>query len=146
MEVPVKLLICGGREYGFKIHKTSKYPVIRLHARQIRYLFTTLDRIHAETPITGVIEGCAPGADTLGGIWAASRGIPVEEFPADWNEHGSAAGPIRNREQFNKGNPDRGAAFNGGNGTKDMIRVMRHGGKVIVEYDSEYESSQTWCE
>lgn len=137
----MKLLICGGREYGFKIHKTSRYPVIRLNARQIRYLFTTLDRIHAETPVTAVIEGCAPGADTLGGIWAASRGIPVEEFPADWNKNQSSAGPIRNREQFKEGKPDRGAAFDGGNGTLDMIRVMRQGGKIIVEYNSDSEES-----
>lgn len=132
----MKLLICGGREYGMKIHKTSRHPVIRLNARQIRYLFTTLDRIHAETPVTAVIEGCAPGADTLGGIWAASRGIPVEEFPADWDTHGSSAGKIRNRRQFKEGMAERGAAFDGGPGTKDMIHVMRAGGRVIVEYSS----------
>lgn len=137
----MRLLICGGREYGFKIHKTSRYPVIKLNARQIRYLFTTLDRIHAETPVTAVIEGCAPGADTLGGIWAASRGIPVQEFPADWDRDGSSAGPKRNRHQFKHGAPDRGAAFDGGNGTQDMIRVMRQGGKIIVEYNSNEEST-----
>jgi hypothetical protein len=132
----MKLLICGGREYGMKVHKTSRHPVIRLHPRQIRYLFTTLDRIHAETPIDAVIEGCAPGADALGGIWAALRGIPVEEFPADWDKDGSSAGPIRNRRQFKEGKPDRAAAFEGGAGTADMVKVMRQGGKTVVLYES----------
>ena len=47
---------------------------------------------------TVVISGCAKGADQLGESWAAANNLPIQKFPADWNKHGKAAGPIRNRE------------------------------------------------
>ena len=46
--------------------------------------------------ITEVVSGKAPGADKLGERWAEESGIPVKEFPADWELHGKSAGPIRN--------------------------------------------------
>lgn len=48
--------------------------------------------------ITEVVSGGARGVDALGELWAARNGIPVRLFPADWDKHGKAAGPIRNRE------------------------------------------------
>jgi|SRR6185295_4361602 len=48
--------------------------------------------------ITEVVCGGAAGVDTLGKDWAVLRGIPVKMFPADWEAHGKAAGPIRNAE------------------------------------------------
>lgn len=48
--------------------------------------------------ITEVVCGGAKGVDTLGKDWAVLRGIPVKIFPADWETHGKAAGPIRNAE------------------------------------------------
>lgn len=50
--------------------------------------------------ITEVVSGCAIGADRLGERWAASNSIPVKEMPAtpaDWDQYGKAAGPMRNR-------------------------------------------------
>ncbi len=38
------------------------------------------------------------GPDMIGKYWAEENGIKVQEFPADWDRHGKAAGPIRNRE------------------------------------------------
>lgn len=34
--------------------------------------------------------------------YAEMRGIPVKRFDADWDKHGKAAGPIRNREMINE--------------------------------------------
>jgi hypothetical protein len=48
--------------------------------------------------ITEVLCGEAAGVDTLGAVWARNREIPVRYFEPDWNAHGKAAGPIRNRE------------------------------------------------
>lgn len=45
-----------------------------------------------------VLCGCATGIDEAGERWAAANGIPVERHPADWEKHGRAAGPLRNRE------------------------------------------------
>lgn len=48
--------------------------------------------------VSEVVCGKAKGIDTLGEMWAKQRSIPVAEFPANWERHGRAAGPIRNAE------------------------------------------------
>lgn len=48
--------------------------------------------------ISQIVSGKAKGVDTLGEVWALANNIPVEPFPADWSQHGRAAGPIRNRQ------------------------------------------------
>jgi len=60
---------------------------------------------------TVVIHGCADGADTMAGIFAKRRGFEVLEFPARWDIHGRAAGPIRNKEMLVDGKPDKVYAF-----------------------------------
>jgi hypothetical protein len=51
-----------------------------------------------EFQITEVVCGMAKGVDLLGKRWAEKNRVPVKEFPADWDAHGKAAGPIRNRQ------------------------------------------------
>lgn len=49
--------------------------------------------------ITEVVSGKEPnGVDALGERYAKDIGVDVKPFPADWNKHGKAAGPIRNGE------------------------------------------------
>ena len=48
--------------------------------------------------ITEVVCGGSAGVDMLGRDWAVLRGIPVKMFPADWEQYGKAAGPIRNAQ------------------------------------------------
>jgi predicted Rossmann fold nucleotide-binding protein DprA/Smf involved in DNA uptake len=45
-----------------------------------------------------LVSGAAKGVDTLARISADKYGIPIKEFPADWNKYGRAAGPIRNKQ------------------------------------------------
>ena len=42
--------------------------------------------------------GCARGVDTEAAFIAKMRGIPVKEFPADWDLYGKRAGYIRNAQ------------------------------------------------
>jgi hypothetical protein len=112
-----KVLVCGGRDFNDE-----------------EYAFTALDRLDAELPrpgITGIISGCAPGADTLGLKWSLKWDLPVKMFPAKWREHGSAAGPIRNQQMIDEGKPDIVVAFPGGNGTADMIRRAEAAGITV---------------
>lgn len=46
--------------------------------------------------ITEVVCGCAIGVDRIGQTWAIANGIPVKEFPANWDVYGRSAGPMRN--------------------------------------------------
>lgn len=81
---------------------------------------------------THVVEGDARGADMLGGQAAALLGIPVSVYRADWNQYGRAAGIIRNREQYDKEQPDLVLAFHSdlenSKGTKDMVNYARKQG------------------
>lgn len=48
--------------------------------------------------ITEVVSGRARGVDRDGEAWAKENNIPVTLFPAAWDTHGKAAGPIRNKQ------------------------------------------------
>ena len=69
------LLVTGGRLYSMQ-----PYDWLRLDA----------------LGSTALYEGEADGADLCALGWARIRGIPVRRFPADWDAHGKAAGPMRN--------------------------------------------------
>ena len=101
----MKVLVCGGRNYD---------------ARTV--LYGVLDGIHRADGIDAVITGMARGADMLAHDWAVSQGIVVNPFPADWETHSRAAGPIRNQQMIDQGKPDLVVAFPGGSGTADMVR------------------------
>lgn len=53
---------------------------------------------HNIPEVTEVVCGMAKGIDSSGHDWAVTYEIPVAKFPADWNAHGKAAGPIRNKQ------------------------------------------------
>ena len=45
-----------------------------------------------------VVCGMARGADRAGYAWAKKEGVPVKEFPANFEQLGKRAGPIRNAQ------------------------------------------------
>ena len=51
---------------------------------------------------TVVISGAAVGVDQAGERWARSQSIPVECYPANWNQYGKRAGYVRNKEMAEK--------------------------------------------
>jgi hypothetical protein len=67
----------------------------------------------------------ARGPDKLGIAWAIANGIRVARFPANWKDHGNAAGPIRNTQMGQYG--DGGIIMWDGksNGAKHMSEVLR---------------------
>ncbi|WP_273837245.1 SLOG family protein [Halococcus sp. PRR34] len=71
--------------------------------------------------VAEVVSGTARGVDQLGEDWAGERGIPVERFPADWNTHGKAAGPIRNEKMAEYADALVAIHVNESRGTADMI-------------------------
>ena len=82
-----------------------------------------------------VSGACSTGADKMAEEWARDHGVPVERHPADWNAHGSAAGPIRNRQMAEAAGLL--IAFPGGRGTANMIEEARKRGVEVevVGYD-----------
>ena len=78
-----------------------------------------------------IVSGTARGADQLGERYAAERGYQVRRFPADWDRHGKAAGPIRNALMADSA--DALIAFWDGmsRGTKNMIDTAKNRGLSV---------------
>lgn len=132
------VLVCGDRNWS-----------------RLAYLVNRLDVIHADTPITRVVEGDARGADRMAGIWAGKRGIDTLVVPALWEQHDSygaicrcwnkqtrrcrGAGPIRNQHMLDIGKPDLVVAFHPdieqSRGTGDMVRRARAAGLPVIVLD-----------
>lgn len=83
-----------------------------------------------------IVSGTARGADRMGEEWANLYGVNVKQFPADWDKHGKAAGPIRNAEMAEYG--DVLIAFWDGEsrGTKGMIDLAKKKGLKVIVYQS----------
>lgn len=105
----MRLLVCGGR--GF---------------RNAALLDATLDRVHAKYgDALLIIHGAAPGADLMAEAWAKAREVDYWGFPARWRTYGKAAGPKRNWRMRACAEPHACIAFAGGDGTRNMIGLMR---------------------
>lgn len=79
-----------------------------------------------------IVHGNAQGADRIAHQEAQKLGLLVEPHPADWEQHGKAAGPIRNRAMAQMG-ADLCIAFWDGRstGTQHMIGEARRRGIPI---------------
>lgn len=143
----MRCLICGGRNFT-----------------DSDFLFAEMDRIHAETSITLVIEGgqrkwsrvlrrFVGGADYWGKQWAKARGIQVVTVRADWDDltqpdaviktasngkkYDAMAGPRRNQKMLDVYQPNLCVAFRpGGGGTDDMCGRARKAGVRVIEVPS----------
>jgi hypothetical protein len=83
--------------------------------------------------ITEVVSGCAMGVDRVGEMWAMLNAVPVKHFPADWDTHGRAAGPIRNQEMADYAEALIAIPGAKSKGTWDMIRKAEAKGlKVYI--------------
>ena len=101
----MKLLVCGSRT---------------MPRDQLNLVMAEIEILKPKS----IICGGAKGADTLAAFAATLLRIPCEEFPADWDKHGKAAGPIRNQQMMEE-KPDQVLAFHHVSGitpgTKDMV-------------------------
>lgn len=83
--------------------------------------------------ITRFVSGGAMGTDSLGEEWARRKGLVCKILEPDWNQHGKAAGIIRNESIIK--HADFVVAFWNGRsrGTRDSIcRSIKTGRKLFV--------------
>ena len=105
----MRILVCGGRDYTTQ---ANKYKVI-----------SVLDECEPSL----IISGGATGADRHAEGWARYNEIAFLVVPAQWEKHGKAAGPIRNKRMLSI-KPDLVIAFLGGKGTANMISLAKKQG------------------
>ena len=132
----LRVLVCGSRTYTDEA--------------EVHNVLSAVHRVHG--PIDTIIDGAARGADTLGWGWGYNTpGVQSERYPANWNLHGRAAGPIRNQQMLDEGKPDLVLAFvdkplSQSRGTADMVERSRAAGlRVIVldEDDTQYLAGES---
>lgn len=97
-------------------------------------LQVSCDKLLAEkrrTHIIVILSGTARGADRLGEAYAKTQGFRLQQFPANWEKDGKAAGPIRNAKMAD--NADALIAFWDGfsRGTRNMIETARRKGLAV---------------
>lgn len=87
--------------------------------------------------ISEVVSGGCRGVDVAGEQWAASQGISINRFPADWKTHGRAAGPMRNRQMAEYADALIAIWDGKSKGTKNMIEEAHKAGLVVYVHKVE---------
>lgn len=103
----MKTIIAGSRDYTNYAH-----------------VETMLDYFRKDHVITEIVSGGARGADAIGEQYAKENKIDLKVFPADWNKHGRAAGPIRNAQMGDYADQLVAVWDGKSKGTKNMIDYM----------------------
>lgn len=113
----LKVLVCGSRDY-------EDYDEMEKTLR---------DHLNSGTII---INGKAPGADQLSSLIAHNHKVHYAEVPAQWNNFGRAAGPLRNAAMLGL-EPDLAFAFytnyHKSKGTANMVKQLKEAGIRVVE-------------
>lgn len=112
----------------------SRYGVYHyFFEEKLKELFLNEDSPYG---ITEVISGCAAGVDTMAINWAIKHDIPIVRFPANWENLGPKAGPLRNADMAEYG--DLLVAFFNENaenrGTKNMCKQMADKKKKVIRF------------
>lgn len=127
-----RVIIAGSREIGIDPGDaarvtTAAESLIEIFARDFG------------RPIEIVSGGCR-GADECGEALARANGFKLTVMAADWNQHGKAAGPIRNREMAkyaSRNGSDFGAAIvfrlPSSRGSKSMIEAAHEWGLDVFD-------------
>lgn len=120
-QIESRVIVAGGRDF-------NNYDLLK---QKLDIYLANLNNIV-------IISGKAEGADRLGEEYAKENNYKLVMYQADWNTHGKAAGPIRNKQMAEYG--EYLIAFWDGKskGTKNMIEVAKELGlKIkIVMYEN----------
>lgn len=106
----MKVLVAGGRTIPLSTHWLGKL----------------MESWAPDT--TAVIVGKCKGVDIVAEEWARSKGLEVLEYPADWKQHGKAAGPIRNQQMVDVADMLIAVWDGKSRGTADTIRRAKKKG------------------
>lgn len=138
----MKILVCGGRDYGSEKDDDIKMLAI------IDKIYKQYEE-HLKTIPLKVVHGGCKGADLnfvkLLRYFCRKHSQlkpKIKEYPADWDNHGKAAGPIRNQQMLdNNLDIDFAIAFRGGRGTADMVKRLKKADIKIITIEDIYNKS-----
>lgn len=112
----MKVIVCGSSRFQGK-----------------RQLFEVLDALHAQTPITAIINGGARGADLLASQWARERSVALIRYRAAIDLAGRRQAFLDlNAPMLSEQHPDLILAFPGGEVSADLIARAQAAGINVV--------------
>jgi len=119
----MNILICGSRDW-------NDFTTIKKYLEEVKN--TNNQMVNQIT----IIHGGCKGADSIGGYFALQFGFQVRVFKADWSKYGKAAGPIRNQQMLDEGQPNLVVAFHNAleksKGTLDMVSRAKNAGINVI--------------
>ena len=133
----MKVIIAGSRHLNpFKFFSAQRrgettHKLYQIISKHLAHLESELGR-----PVTEIVSGKAPGIDTVGEAWAISNGIPVAEFPAEW-DLGKHAALLRNAEMAEYADAALVIWDGKSKGSADMLSHMHRLAKPVAIYEME---------
>lgn len=108
--------------------------VIIAGSRDVSDLRTVCQAIEdSNFEVTELVCGMCRGVDILAHGWAKDNNIQIKEFPADWDNYGSSAGPIRNAQMAKYADALIALPAPRSKGTRDMIlKALDNGLDIFV--------------
>lgn len=116
-------------------------------------IWRTLDRLHAERKFTKLVHGKGGQTDMSADAWAKNHGVPVQPYPANWEDisrpdavictrpdgtkYDAKQGTNRNQQMLDDEEVELVVAFPGGKGTGDMVNRARRAGVEVIEVTEE---------
>lgn len=128
----MRILITGSRDWD-DFHAVENSILGALYDAEVSPYDDDIVVVHGDCP-----TGADAAADQVGRLW----GFEVEAWPADWDSHGKAAGPIRNQQMVNAG-ADLCLAFPLGEsrGTRDCVRRADAAGIPVLNYGDKLDNA-----
>jgi hypothetical protein len=108
----MKVIIAGGRDY-------HNYDTLVEAIKEAQFEIST------------VVSGGAKGVDALGEQYAENMNLQLNVYAADWERHGRAAGPIRNRKMAENAEALIAIWDGESRGTKNMIETATKLGLLV---------------
>jgi len=107
---------------------------------ELLYIKKAINKSGWRELITEVVSGDCSGVDKLGEKWAIEHNINVVKFKAKWNDHGRAAGPIRNGHMAEYAEALICVWDGKSPGSRNMIEQMRKLNKPVFIYKVDNET------
>ncbi len=119
MSEKYKIIVAGGRDI-------DEYKVVEDAIIEFTHNHMLEHKIE-------IVQGGAKGVDENARKYAIINNIQCRQFDADWNTHGKAAGPIRNKQMAEYADALILVWDGNSRGSKNMLKEAREKGIPVLE-------------